>query len=379
MAPHASTGEGAFLKWAFDLVVAATALIVLSPVLLTIAIIVKLDSPGPILFRQVRVGKDGVSFLLLKFRSMVVDAHRLAANVSPTGDPRVTRVGRFLRYWYLDELPQLWNVLRGDMSMVGPRPETPEFVARFSEEERTILTVRPGLVGPSTLAYMDEAEILAAAADAEDHYVNVVLHDRVRLDLRYLQDRSFGYDVRFLVRQALAILRQGLSGRRVARAAGWILIVAVLAAIERYSIGPDFRSPLGADAPWDLLPHVAAYAALTLALLLIAVPPGGERQAIRALVVSLSAVGLGVAMEVAQAAVHRDAQAVDVLANAVGVAAAVGAWALLRFFRSRPPARSTHAYAPGAHRHPSVAPDGPVIGEPPYPGLGPDLGGSSAR
>ncbi len=242
-----------------------------------------------------------------------------------------------------------------------------------------MLTVRPGLVGPSTLAYMDEAEILAAAADAEDHYVNVVLHDRVRLDLRYLQDRSFGYDVRFLVRQALAILRQGLSGRRVARAAGWILIVAVLAAIVRYSIGPDFRSPLGADAPWDLLPHVAAYAALTLALLLIAVPPGGERQALRALVVSLSAVGLGVAMEVAQAAVHRDAQAVDVLANAVGVTAVVVVWAIARARGRHPPALSAQGPETESLPHAAVVAGGPTMGERPSPGQGSGVGGSAGR
>jgi lipopolysaccharide/colanic/teichoic acid biosynthesis glycosyltransferase len=139
---------------------------------------------------------------------MVVGADRLAANVSATGDPRVTRVGRVLRKTYLDELPQLVNVLRGDMSLVGPRPETPEFVAHYTPDERRVLTVRPGLAGPSTLAFMDEADLLAAAPDPVSFYVTTVLHDRVRTDLAYLERRSIGYDVGLLVKQVLAIVRR---------------------------------------------------------------------------------------------------------------------------------------------------------------------------
>jgi lipopolysaccharide/colanic/teichoic acid biosynthesis glycosyltransferase len=137
---------------------------------------------------------------------MVDRAEQQAANVSPRDDPRVTRVGRVLRDWYLDELPQLVNVLRGDMSLVGPRPETPEYVALWSPEERRVLEVRPGLAGPSTLAFMHEADLLAHTDDPAAHYETAVLHERVRMDLAYLEKRSLGYDIRLLCRQALAIV-----------------------------------------------------------------------------------------------------------------------------------------------------------------------------
>jgi lipopolysaccharide/colanic/teichoic acid biosynthesis glycosyltransferase len=197
-------------KRAFDLAVAAVALVLLVPVLVVIAVAVKLDSPGPVLYRQDRVSRGGRLFRLLKFRTMVVDADRVAPNVSASGDPRVTRVGGFLRRSYLDELPQLVNVLRGDMSLVGPRPETPEFVALFTPEERRVLTVRPGLAGPSTLAFMDEAELLAQADDPVAFYTTTILHDRVQADLAYLERGSVGYDLRLLCTQVLAIARRVL-------------------------------------------------------------------------------------------------------------------------------------------------------------------------
>jgi lipopolysaccharide/colanic/teichoic acid biosynthesis glycosyltransferase len=195
-------------KRAFDVVVAGLALLVLAPFMVLIAIGVKLDSPGPALYRQTRIGRGGRPFTLLKFRSMVRDADRLAANVSPRHDPRVTRLGRFLRDWYLDELPQLLNVVAGSMSLVGPRPETPEFVELYTSSERRVLSIRPGLVGPSTLAYMHEPELLASTAAPEDIYIAIVLHDRVRLDLEYVGTQSLSADVRLLLRQLLAILRK---------------------------------------------------------------------------------------------------------------------------------------------------------------------------
>jgi lipopolysaccharide/colanic/teichoic acid biosynthesis glycosyltransferase len=184
------------------------ALLLLSPVLVTIAAAVHLDSPGPVLFRQTRIGRGGKPFRILKFRTMVDGAARLAGNVSPAGDPRVTRTGKVLRRTYLDELPQLLNVVRGDMSLVGPRPETPEFVALYDDDERRVLSVRPGLVGPSTLAFMHEAELLAAAEDAAALYEQDLLHARVRADVTYLDAQSMSYDISLLVRQLTAILRQ---------------------------------------------------------------------------------------------------------------------------------------------------------------------------
>jgi lipopolysaccharide/colanic/teichoic acid biosynthesis glycosyltransferase len=194
------------LKSAFDRFVAGSAIVLLSPVLLVIALLVRMDSPGPGLFRQVRIGRNGRSFRIYKFRTMIDGAHRIAQNISPDGDPRITRVGRVLRDWYLDELPQLFNVVKGDMSLVGPRPETPEYVDLYTSEERRVLKVRPGLVGPSTLGFMDESERLADSPDPGRYYASVLLHERVRLDLDYLGHRSMRYDVALLVRQARAIL-----------------------------------------------------------------------------------------------------------------------------------------------------------------------------
>jgi lipopolysaccharide/colanic/teichoic acid biosynthesis glycosyltransferase len=193
-------------KRVFDIAVSLAALILLVPVLAVIALLVKLSSPGPVLYRQRRVSRGGRLFQLFKFRTMVVGADRLAPNVSASGDPRVTRVGSFLRRSYLDELPQLLNVLRGDMSLVGPRPETPEFVDLYTPEERRVLTVRPGLAGPSTLAFMDEADLLARAPDPVSFYETTVLHERVRADLAYLERRSIGYDIRLLAQQVMAIV-----------------------------------------------------------------------------------------------------------------------------------------------------------------------------
>lgn len=194
-------------KRLFDIVVSAAALLVLAPVLLAIALAEWL-SLGPALYRQQRVTLYGERFEILKFRTMVVGADRMSSNVSPAGDPRVTRLGRLLRRSYLDELPQLYNVLCGDMSMVGPRPDTPEFVALLAPDERRVLTVRAGIAGPGTLAFMDEAEILAAAPDPVAYYETRMVHDRVRADLSYLEHRSLGYDVRVLCRQIAEIARR---------------------------------------------------------------------------------------------------------------------------------------------------------------------------
>jgi lipopolysaccharide/colanic/teichoic acid biosynthesis glycosyltransferase len=197
----------ALVKRAFDLIAASTALLALLPVLLLVGAAVLLDSGRPVLFAQTRIGRRGRPFRILKFRTMVRDAETLAANVSPRGDLRVTRCGRVLRRWYLDELPQLVNVVRGEMSLVGPRPETPEFIALLAADELRVLEVQPGLVGPSTVRFMDEARLLAAAEDPEDYYRTTLLHERTRADLTYLELQSFRYDLRLLLRQLALIVR----------------------------------------------------------------------------------------------------------------------------------------------------------------------------
>ncbi len=196
------------MRCLFDRFVALTALVLLSPVLLTVALLVRVSSPGPVIFRQVRVGRGGRPFRIYKFRTMAHDGSTGSGQVSPDGDPRITRVGAVLRGWYLDELPQLVNVVKGDMGLVGPRPETPEFVELYSPEERRVLTVRPGLAGPSTLGFMDESQQLAGSVDPLQHYRQVLVHERVRLDLAYIDHHSFVSDVRLLLRQVIAIVRR---------------------------------------------------------------------------------------------------------------------------------------------------------------------------
>jgi lipopolysaccharide/colanic/teichoic acid biosynthesis glycosyltransferase len=193
-------------KRTFDVCITGLALPLLSPLFLIIALLVKLSSRGPVFFRQERVGLCGRPFTMLKFRSMVVDAPRLGSNVSPAGDPRVTRIGALLRKTYLDEMPQLLNVLRGDMSLVGPRPETSEYVAMYSPQERRVLGARPGMAGPSTLAFESEAEVLARSADPYRYYVDHLMHERVRVDLEYLERKSLRYDIGVLLRTLLMVV-----------------------------------------------------------------------------------------------------------------------------------------------------------------------------
>jgi lipopolysaccharide/colanic/teichoic acid biosynthesis glycosyltransferase len=191
---------------ALDLAVAGTAAVLSAPVQLALAVAVKLDTPGPVLHRGRRVGRDGREFDILKFRTMVVGAASMGPGVTGGRDPRVTRVGRVLRRTKLDELPQLWNVLRGDMGLVGHRPEDPRYVARYTSEQRRILARRPGLTGAASVEYRDEESVLAGADDVEAAYLEVVMPAKLEIDLRYLDERSLLGDLRLLVRTARAVL-----------------------------------------------------------------------------------------------------------------------------------------------------------------------------
>jgi len=194
------------VKRAFDVAASAAGLVTLSPLMLGIAALVRLDSPGPALFSQERVGKDGRLFRILKFRTMVQDAPSRGPSVTRGGDSRVTRVGRFLRRTKLDELPQLINVLKGDMSLVGPRPEVPRYVAMYTPEQRRVLSVRPGITDWASLEYVNEEEVLARYEDLERGYVEEVMPKKLALNLKYVEERGLKTDCEILVRTAMKLL-----------------------------------------------------------------------------------------------------------------------------------------------------------------------------
>ncbi len=188
--------DRALNKRLFDIVCSALGLLLLAPLLLLAAAWVRLDSPGPALFRQTRVGRHGVPFTIHKFRTMRVAP---GAAITVGEDPRITRSGRFLRASKLDELPQLWDVLRGAMSLVGPRPELPRYVAFYPAELRErVLSVRPGITDPASLAFSREAELLAAAADPEREYVDVVLPAKLKLSAEYAAQATLSADLRLI-------------------------------------------------------------------------------------------------------------------------------------------------------------------------------------
>jgi lipopolysaccharide/colanic/teichoic acid biosynthesis glycosyltransferase len=197
-------GDLAMLKRACDLLVAATGLVVAAPLLALVALAVRLDSPGPIFYRAARIGLAGRTFTMLKFRTMVADAQARGPRITTRDDPRVTRVGRLLRRTRLDELPQLVNVLRGEMSLVGPRPEAPRFVALYPPEARAILTVRPGITGLAQLVFRNEARFLVGE-DAEAAYIRRVLPAKIRIDLAYVAHASLVFDAWLIVLTIVAM------------------------------------------------------------------------------------------------------------------------------------------------------------------------------
>jgi len=192
-------------KRAMDVIASIAALVALAPVMAALALAVKLDSPGPVLFRQQRAGRGNRPFTILKFRSMRIGA--TGPLVTAAQDARVTRVGRFLRRYKLDELPQLWNVLVGDMSLVGPRPEVERYVRLFPEAYERILTVRPGLTDFAALEYRDEQATLQASPDPESVYTAVVLPAKIELYHLYLDEMSLGTDVVLVLRTIAVLLR----------------------------------------------------------------------------------------------------------------------------------------------------------------------------
>lgn len=182
-------------------------LLTLSPLFLIIAILIKLNDRGPVFYRGVRIGQYGKPFRIFKFRTMIVDAEKLGGASTPDDDPRITRVGRSLRRYKLDELPQIINVLKGEMSIVGPRPEVQHYVNMFTEEERAILTVRPGITDWASIWDSDEGAILAGSPDPEKTYMEKIRPQKIQLQLKYVKEKSFLIDLRIIFQTLINIFR----------------------------------------------------------------------------------------------------------------------------------------------------------------------------
>jgi lipopolysaccharide/colanic/teichoic acid biosynthesis glycosyltransferase len=208
MAPGRATADccdDMTLKRMLDVAVSATALVCLSPFLLPAALAVKLSSPGPIFFRQARVGRHGQTFRIIKLRTMRVSEGGRSITVGR--DPRITRLGQILRQSKIDEIPQLINVLRGEMSLVGPRPEVPEYVARYPQEIREkILSVRPGITDRSSIKYRSEGEMLAQVSNPEEYYETVILPDKLAMAVSYAENASIREDIMILFATIRAIV-----------------------------------------------------------------------------------------------------------------------------------------------------------------------------
>ena len=194
------------MKRAFDIFLSLLVLSISSPLFLLVAIAIKLESRGPVFFKHERVGLNSQRFQLYKFRTMVENAAQIGPNITREGDPRITRVGKLLRSWKIDELPQFINVLRGEMSVVGPRPETPDYVALYTPEQRRVLSMRPGMAGLAFVAYRNEEKLLAQAENPRDFYINHIMPEKLKLDLEYVDNQSFLHDLKIIVRAFRAVI-----------------------------------------------------------------------------------------------------------------------------------------------------------------------------
>lgn len=196
-------------KRIFDIFFSFLAIILLSPIFLLITILIKLDSKGGVFYLQNRVGKDFVPFKLIKFRTMVIDADKIGPLVTKDRDPRITKVGRFLRKAKLDELPQFLNVIKGDMSIVGPRPEVEKYVTLRKEDYKSILSIKPGITDYATILFRDEEDLLAKYDNIDDGYLKEVLPKKIELYKKYLSEISFFVDVKIIFMTFLKILKVG--------------------------------------------------------------------------------------------------------------------------------------------------------------------------
>lgn len=195
-------------KRMFDILLSLFGLTLFSPVLAVIALQVKGEDGGPVFYRGVRVGRYGSPFKIFKFRTMVVGADRLGGPSTADDDPRITRIGKLIRKYKLDELPQLMNIFKGEMSLVGPRPEVQHYVDMFTEEEKAILSVRPGITDWASLWNPDEGKILAGSPDPEKTYMEKIRPTKLNLQLKYVRERSFWVDLKIIMRTIMTIVSQ---------------------------------------------------------------------------------------------------------------------------------------------------------------------------
>lgn len=265
-----TTAGGARAKRAMDFLIALAGMAVLWPLFAIIAASIKIDTRGPVFFRQERAGPDGTTFRIFKFRTMIVGAYRSGARLTVKRDPRITTVGHFLRWSKLDELPQLLNVLLGDMSFVGPRPEDPYFTNFYAPEFRPVLQAKPGIIGPSQMDGRDEIEKYPDGCEnVEEYYIQHILPEKLTRDLAYVEGATFWGDVRFLINGFVHVVLSQVKLRFFARnryrfaALGFDMLLMVAAYVLANLIKFD----------WSLNPELWVYAGKTLAWVLVIKPP----------------------------------------------------------------------------------------------------------
>jgi putative undecaprenyl-phosphate galactose phosphotransferase len=191
----------------FDFVLSLVGLVILAPIFIVLAVWIKIDSMGPVFYKQIRVGQNGKDFGLFKFRSMVVDADKKGLITVGGRDPRITRSGYFIRKYKLDELPQLINVLVGDMSLVGPRPEVKKYVELYTDEQQKVLSVKPGITDYASIEYMDENEILGKSTDPEKTYIEEIMPEKIKYNMKYIKNRSLIEYFKIIFLTVLKIIR----------------------------------------------------------------------------------------------------------------------------------------------------------------------------
>lgn len=188
------------IKRIFDIFSSAVGIILLSPILIIISILIKAGSDGPVFFKQIRVGRNEKNFKILKFRTMIVDAEKVGKQITVGDDNRITKIGKVLRKYKIDELPQLFNVLKGEMSLVGPRPEVPRYVELYNDEQRQVFKVRPGITDLASLRYKDENDLLGDKENPEEFYINKVMPDKLALNVEYIKKSNIIFDIYIIIK-----------------------------------------------------------------------------------------------------------------------------------------------------------------------------------